>query len=189
MERTIGGVCYRASVLGITEDKRKTAGGQWTTQEIEILKKYFSIEKYTIINRLPGRSKISIRGQANRLGLLQKKKRKIICIETQDIYDSIISAQKAIGVTDINSCLSGRQSTVGGYHWAYLDDEVKIQELSEFIGRPKSEFYATRKVLCVETGVMYESVKAAEDFGGSSVWNCLKGISKTAGGYHWEYVE
>ena len=49
-----------------------------------------------------------------------------------------------------------------------------------------------KKVRCVETGVVYESVKAAAAFIGSSgtqISKVLKGKAKTHRGYHWEYAE
>lgn len=189
MRRTLNAVRGRATILGETIDKRKTVGGKWSNEEIEILKRYFPIEGYDIIKRLPNRSHTSICEQANRYGLLQKRKRQVICIETQRIYDTIRAAENDMGITDISSCLSGRQETAAGYHWAYVDDKKKIEQLSVFIGRTKSKFATIRKVICAETGVLYNSVKDAEKFGGPNVWNCLKGMNNTANGYHWYYED
>lgn len=50
----------------------------------------------------------------------------------------------------------------------------------------------SKKVLCVETGKVYESLSEAERQLGISfknISNVLRGKSKTAGGYHWEYAE
>ena len=47
-----------------------------------------------------------------------------------------------------------------------------------------------KKVLCLETGVVYESITEAGNATKTSPGNicyCCKGILKTAGGYHWEY--
>lgn len=51
---------------------------------------------------------------------------------------------------------------------------------------------SSRKVECVETGIIYESIKEAgiktnTNHGGIS--NCCRGITKTAGGFHWKYVD
>lgn len=49
-----------------------------------------------------------------------------------------------------------------------------------------------RKVRCVETGVVFDTIKEAGEFkGGSSknIISCCRGRLKTSGGYHWEYVE
>jgi hypothetical protein len=63
------------------------------------------------------------------------------------------------------------------------------------IGNPKVRGRSTgtrsRSIRCLETGEMFEMIKSAEEatgIGSTSLLQCLKGRSKTAGGYHWEYV-
>ena len=47
-----------------------------------------------------------------------------------------------------------------------------------------------RKVRCIETGQVFDSIKEAQEWlGKGNIRACCKGRSKTAGGYHWEYVE
>lgn len=50
-----------------------------------------------------------------------------------------------------------------------------------------------KKVICVETGAVYDSVKEASVEnnikGRGHISACCKGTRKTAGGYHWEYYE
>lgn len=51
-----------------------------------------------------------------------------------------------------------------------------------------------RPVVCIETGEIFPFVKAASDWLASqgrsgSIYNCCYGLSKTAGGYRWEFVE
>ena len=46
-----------------------------------------------------------------------------------------------------------------------------------------------KKVVCVETGQVFDSIKSADEFvHKSNVFHALKGINKTCGGYHWRYV-
>ena len=45
-----------------------------------------------------------------------------------------------------------------------------------------------KKVRCVETGVIYESMSEATRSTGATVKNAFKPGRKTAGGYHWEFV-
>ena len=56
-------------------------------------------------------------------------------------------------------------------------------------GIPKKYPHRTRKVICIETGQVFESIKKAEEWCHGSVIQCVKGGSKTAGGYHWKYFE
>lgn len=49
-----------------------------------------------------------------------------------------------------------------------------------------------RRVRCIETGQVFDSIKEAEQTFGihrNCIYHCLAGRQKTAGGYHWEYVE
>lgn len=48
--------------------------------------------------------------------------KKILCVETNIIYDSIDEAAKSVGLKShggINLCCLGKQSTAGGLHWEY----------------------------------------------------------------------
>ena len=48
-----------------------------------------------------------------------------------------------------------------------------------------------KKIRCIETGKIFNSINEAARFinrSQSGLVSCLKGRSKTSGGYHWEYV-
>ena len=50
----------------------------------------------------------------------------------------------------------------------------------------------TRKVLCIDTGEVFDSTliaSQAKNASASCISYCCKGKRKTAGGYHWEYVD
>lgn len=50
----------------------------------------------------------------------------------------------------------------------------------------------SKKVLCVETGIVYISAREAERQTGTNNGNiikCCKGKYKTTGGYHWQYAD
>lgn len=49
----------------------------------------------------------------------------------------------------------------------------------------------SKHIKCVETGIVYDSIRGAERQTGISsggIVGCLKGRHHTAGGYHWEYI-
>lgn len=53
---------------------------------------------------------------------------KIQCIETGNIYNSLINAAKAIGLErgdKIGMCCKGKCKTAGGYHWKYYSKEIE----------------------------------------------------------------
>lgn len=53
----------------------------------------------------------------------------------------------------------------------------------------KTKVLKSKGVICIETGVFYESVKIAKERTGiTSISDCLHGRTKTAGGLHWVYA-
>lgn len=58
-------------------------------------------------------------------------------------------------------------------------------------GNKRSATARCKKVRCIETKVVYNSIKEASiqtEIGYSGISACCRGIRKTAGGYHWEFV-
>ena len=115
----------------------------------------------------------------------EKFYKRVVCVETGVTYDCINSAGRILhlDVHNISSCCRGKRATVGGYHWEYVDEELKNKYVP----------YASKhkRVLCVETGVIYLSASCAASFVGvtrSRISACCRGRQKTAGGYHWEYA-
>lgn len=45
--------------------------------------------------------------------------KKVMCVETGEIFDSFIAAAKSINrdKSGISACIRGKQKTCGGYHW------------------------------------------------------------------------
>lgn len=52
-------------------------------------------------------------------------KRKVICVETGEIFESLAAAAKWAGITDSFMCkiCKGKKHTGGGYHWKYADED------------------------------------------------------------------
>ena len=46
-----------------------------------------------------------------------------------------------------------------------------------------------RKVICIETGQVFDCIKEASEWCGGNVRQCCIGKSKTAGGYTWNYTD
>lgn len=58
--------------------------------------------------------------------------------------------------------------------------------------RKRAAKMQSKRVTCIETGVVFESVKEASGWAGirdSALVNCLKGKTNMAGRYHWKYTE
>lgn len=64
------------------------------------------------------------------------------------------------------------------------------KELSKDTKRKMSESHK-KKVICVETGIIYDSRNEAAKavrVSGSGIGRAIKGEQKTSGGYHWRYL-
>ena len=74
-----------------------------------------------------------------------------------------------------------------------MSQEFKDKLSNLFKGkRSLSNNSRARKVICVETGDVYSCARLAEitlSIPKGTVAHCAKGYTKTAGGYHWEYVD
>ena len=69
-------------------------------------------------------------------------------------------------------------------------EKTKGQKLSDEAKKNISEGHK-KKVLCIETGIIYNSRnEAAEAIGvaGSGIGRAINGEQKTSGGYHWRYI-
>ena len=122
--------------------------------------------------------------------------KKVVCIETGIIYDSIKDASEQLNLKGyhIGSCCTGDRQTCGGFHWCYEKDynEEKVKELLA----PKINKHCI-SVLCVEINKRYDSIQdAASDIGISKtgITEFLKGRQSYAGKLpdgtklHWEYA-
>ena len=74
-----------------------------------------------------------------------------------------------------------------GYEWNPI-----AQSLISGFGCSNCASNRSRKVICVETGEVYRSIRQVEIQTGishSTISHCCNGKGKTAGGYHWKFVE
>jgi len=126
-----------------------------------------------------------------------RNNKKVICIETQIIYNSITEAgiKNNINPTYIGSCANYKLKTVNGYHWSFYDEAQKEKYTLENILKiidEKMPNKLKKKVICKETQIIYNSTTEAAKAVGilpGNITNCAKKNRKTAGGYHWEYVK
>ena len=122
----------------------------------------------------------------------ESNKRQVVCIETNEIFNSLRSAQeKYHHVWDV---LAGYRKTSGGFHFKYLDDsyvpKIVKREKKSYSERDLAEKFGAKKVRCVETDVVYNSISEAVKLTGiCKIGEVIRGHRHTAGGYHWELLE
>ena len=111
-------------------------------------------------------------------GFKSASKKAVICVETNVEYESISEAAKltGIGMKNISCALRGGEKfTAGGFHWNYKVDPKK--------------FIPGRRIICVETGVEYNSIVEASRLTGIKESNLSMALRSKgrAGGFHWNY--
>lgn len=102
------------------------------------------------------------------------------CVETGVVYKTLAEAKIDTGAWDISMCIRGYINTSGGYHWEIVSGKLDC----------KKPLGIMKPVKCVETGKIYESIKAAElEYHCGHISEVCNGVRKTSAGYHWEWVK
>ena len=61
----------------------------------------------------------SCRSEEEKLKMSKSHNKKVICIETGKVYNSVKEAELVNNSFHISRCCSGKRKTSGGYHWQY----------------------------------------------------------------------
>lgn len=89
-------------------------------------KKYTKETKEKMSNSQSGKHIGIKNAMYGRKGKLSPQSKKIICVETKEVFDSIVEAGLHFNIK-CNSCISlcctGKRKTSGGYHWRYYNDK------------------------------------------------------------------
>lgn len=114
---------------------------------------------------------------------IEKTGQKVKCVETNRIYLSLGEAARDTGIdkTSLSRCCHGKQITAGKYHWVFVEQDIKINTDKR-----------KRKVQCIDTGIIYDSVSAAAAATNSDISNISKvcnGKYKTTNKLRWRWVE
>jgi hypothetical protein len=119
--------------------------------------------------------------------LKDRKHKKVICVETKQIFNSCKEAANFCNLKDASSisrCCKNKLKTAGNLHWEYLDKENETYH---------REIDQGTRVICVEENKEFRSLKAAVIWAklnhNYDIVKCCKDKEKTAGGYHWKYAD
>lgn len=119
--------------------------------------------------------------------------RKVICLNTGELFNYIHQAEEKYGVNppNISACCRGKQKSAGVIDgkpavWMYLEDYEKLSE--EEVNKIKNEELPNKgrpkAVICITTGKIYGSTREAERYtrvAYQSIVRCCRGKSKSAG--------
>lgn len=113
--------------------------------------------------------------------------KQIICVDTGEIYPSLQAVGDAgFNMSQVSECCHGTAKTCGGYNWCFYDE---YNPDTYVMKKPKID-NAPKRVLCVETGDIYESLTlVAEDgFSPSAVSRVCRGELQHHKKFHFEYI-
>ena len=87
-----------------------------------------------------------------------------------------------------------RQKVIEGRKkmWEEASDEIKTKMLANLDRTGIGGLAKSKKVLCVETNIVYPSTREAErqtNVKHNNIANVCNGKRQTAGGFHWRYIE
>ena len=121
----------------------------------------------------------------------------VIKLETLEVFSSIEEASAKIKLSNKtirHSCTGESVTNPKNGHWMFKEDYDRAtpQEIEERLKR-RIKAYNRRKVKCVETGEVFNSLAEANiSIGGCSnnsmISKCCRCPDVTYKGYHWEYV-
>lgn len=137
---------------------------------------------------------ISLEYETLKKQYLETISKKIICLETKEIFSSIQEAEKEKKCYHIYRVLNGERKIAGGYHWEYFNPEIEYTDLYISL-KTKKEYHRPnyhKQILCIETNeIFYSLAEANRHFNfkhKTSISNQLRGLSKSCEGYHFKYL-
>ena len=121
----------------------------------------------------------------------------IACIETKEIFFSIVEAAEAcVGDHEsIRSCAHGKNKSAAGYTWKFLDN-IDISDFTYYQQTKKTKpIRIKRKLLCIQTNKIYDLPSdAARHINSNNIRSITASIysalrhSHKACGYTWRYI-
>ena len=166
--RHVSDISARAKKLGVVYEQK----GNWEKWEDEIIREYFPSEGTGVCNRLTtkNRSRTACQHRANRLG---------------------VSCDKDVWTKEDEAILKEYYPKIGKKVASMLANHTTkaCSARANQLNLMAPNQNGSRKVRCVETGAVYESVKAASLAVGKNVSNALSKKPCRVAGYHWEYVD
>lgn len=120
--------------------------------------------------------------------IVRSDSRKVYCIETKEVFDSVSLAERNKGCKNILKCCNDWKYTSKGLHWCFYDDierysPVEQKERTFRNGLAKS-------VIRIDDGKVFPSASAAAKSVNRDVTSLIGAINKgtKCAGYRWNYL-
>jgi len=124
------------------------------------------------------------RMRQSHLGQQSPASKPVWCIETGQMFESASEASRAIGLNAlaVSKAARGDRKTAGGLHWSYIGEVPQNLD-----SRPHN-----RKVLQVETGIVFESFSDAGkefDVSPQAIRYATQNPGRASCGFHWRVTD
>ncbi|MCI7204383.1 MAG: GIY-YIG nuclease family protein [Clostridium sp.] len=141
--------------------------------------------------------------EAHKQALIESNYVKIICLNNNKIFESLIIASKEYGILTSAICQAckGKHKSCNGLAFRYYDDYLNMseKEIEEAIEESKRNQWdnATeakyKKIVCLDERKVFNSIKEAGEYYNikcrSGISQCLVGKSKICEGHTWVYYD
>lgn len=117
------------------------------------------------------------------------RRKKIICVDTGKVYDSLKSVKDdGFNTSQVSECCNGNggAKTAGGYNWCFYDE----YNPDTYVMKKPSNDNTPKRVLCIETGKVYErlSYVTEDGYASSAVSQVCNGKLKMHKGLHFKFI-
>jgi hypothetical protein len=118
------------------------------------------------------------------------RKKGVFCYQEKRFFSSSTEAGEILNIDNrlICRCCCGELIQTHGYNFCWIEDYYEGWKPR----KNKQGQKGKNKIKCVESGEVFltaTQVCKMKNINPSSLSGCLNGKNKTAGGYHWKYIE
>lgn len=113
--------------------------------------------------------------------------KKIICVDTGEVYPSLASVKGAgFNMSQVSECCNGKAHTAGGYNWCFYDE----YNPDTYIMRVPKIDNTSKTIMCIETGKIYNGLASVKDdgFTPSAVSRVCNGCLSKHKNHHFKFI-
>ncbi|MGM0807526.1 MAG: NUMOD1 domain-containing DNA-binding protein [Bacillota bacterium] len=98
--------------------------------------------------------------------------KQVICINTGEIFETMTEAGKHFSISGkgIGKVCAGDRLTIGGLQFAFYE-KGKEYKLKEIIPRTRGNHHASKEIICINNGMIFDSVASASEYFGINYSN------------------
>jgi len=158
---------------------------------IRVSDEEFNNDKNTVVNRileiLKNDYNLNVKiGEVKEIIRVSEKCRKIICTDTQEVFDNYLhlsSIYPDYNIRNVLNVCNGILKNYKGFHFQYYEEE------KDYPTTERKYEYKCKRILCVETNEVFPSLNYLIRIGMKAVEGVLYGKQKTCRNLHWKWTD